>query len=596
VGATLQREIETLRAELARVTEARDVLARRVVELEQEFAPLREQVRELCKLNELQQADLERYRAVVEASRPNHPERVPACELQLAFERVVEAAGTKPSNDPGDDAADAEASADEPDQDAPTEPPGTAPQQPPDHEGKKKKKKGRHAHGRRPLDLANLPVEPVRITPSEVEAAGGVGYRFVGVEVSQRLAWRPGSYVVLEVSLEKYAPTTAPVDVPEDDDAAEPPAILVAPLPESLWPRVMADPSAIAHIIVSKYDDSLPLHRQERISDRDGFRLPRSTQCGWLRPSHQVLYRITDAMFDEMKSISFCIATDATGARVRIKGEKRCANWHLFVFIGDRDHVVFRYSPEHTSDAVAGMLAGYKGHLLADAAPIFDSLYEDGTIIELACWFHTRRYFYKALESCRELALEPLAIIGKIFAVERETRELPLQDKTRARAEGARPMLKLLDGWIDEHRDRVDPRSPLDAAITYYENQRVALHRFLDDGRILLDNNFSEQQLRNVALGRHNWMFFANEAGIAWYTTFRSLIASCRLHGVNAQTYLEQVLRLAPHWPVTRMLELAPKYWSATVASLDRRQLAIISRPWDPPGEPSETATATFAA
>lgn len=461
--AALQREIEALRDELAGVTEARSVLARRVAELEQELAPLRDQIRELAKLNELQQADLDRYRAVVEASRPNHPERVPASELQLAFQRVVEWAVPKPSNDPRDD-DDATAPADPPEQDGSSKP---STERPPPH--RKKKKKGRHPHGRRPLDLASLPVEPVRVTPPEVEAAGGVGYRYIGVEVSKRLAFRRAGYVMLEVLLEKYAPTTAPVGG-ADDGVTEPPAIVVAPLPESLWPRVMADPSAIAHIIVSKYDDSLPLNRQERISDRDGFRLPRSTQCGWLRPSHQILYRIGDAMFDEMKATSFCIATDATGARVRIEGETRCANWHIFVFIGDRDHVVFRYSPEHTSDAVSTMLAGYRGHLLADAAPIFDPLYEDGTIIELACWFHTRRYFYKALESCRELALEPLAIIGKIFAVERQTRELPLPLKTRARAEGARPMLALLDGWIDRHSGSVDPRSPLDAAITYYQN------------------------------------------------------------------------------------------------------------------------------
>jgi transposase len=538
-----------LRAELARADAEHGVLEARIVELEAEAEALRAQVRELSKVNELQKADLDRYRKAVEASRPNHPERVPVVELQLAFERVL-AEGSTPSNDGNEPSAvDAPATAT-----CPESQPDQQPARPPARPARKNKtKRGRHAHGRRPLDLTNLPVETVRITPPEVEAAGGAGYRYIGVETSHRVAWRPGSYVVLEVSLEKYAPMAAPV-MADAEDAPESPAIVVAPLPAGLWPRGMADASAIAHIIVSKYDDILPLHRQERISDRDGFRLPRSTQCGWLRPSHQVLYRIVDAMFGEMKSTSFCIATDATGARVRIKGDKEHAHWHLFVFIGDRDHVVFRYSPEHTSKAVAGMLAGYKGNLLADAAPIFDPLYESGAIVELACWFHARRYFYRALESNRQLALEPLALIGRIFEADRETRELPADERTRARADRARPLLGLLDGWVERHKENVDAKSPLDAAITYYENQRDALHRFLGDGRIQIDNNFSEQQLRNVALGRHNWMFFANENGIAWYTTFRSLIASCRLHGINAQTYLEQVLRLAPHWPITRML------------------------------------------
>lgn len=107
------------------------------------------------------------------------------------------------------------------------------------------------------------------------------------------------------------------------------------------------------------------------------------------------------------------------------------------------------------------------------------------------------------------------------------------------------------------------------------------VQRFVDDARIALHNSASEQQLRNLALGRHNWTFFANETGLRWYTTFRSLIASCRLHGLNAETYLEEVLRLAPHWPVHRVLELAPKYWPATRERLEATQRAILVRPWE---------------
>jgi len=121
----------------------------------------------------------------------------------------------------------------------------------------------------------------------------------------------------------------------------------------------------------------------------------------------------------------------------------------------------------------------------------------------------------------------------------------------------------------------------LDKAIGYYDNQRAALHRFLADGRLRLDNNISEAELRNVVLGVNNWTFFANETGLRWYTTFRSLIASCRLHGLNPQDYLEQLLRLGPHWPVTRMLELAPKYWTATIAGLDAHHRALLVRPWE---------------
>lgn len=228
------------------------------------------------------------------------------------------------------------------------------------------------------------------------------------------------------------------------------------------------------------------------------------------------------------------------------------------------------------------MLAGFRGHLLADAAPIYDALYESGHVIEHCCWFHCRRYFYRALETDKTLALGPLSLIAKLFEIDGECAEISDHDvRTTTRAQRSKPLLELLDQWMDRHRDQVDPRGPLATAIGYYDNQHDALHRFVDDARIALHNNSSEQQLRNLALGRHNWTFFANETGLRWYTTFRSLIASCRLHGLNAETYLEEVLRLAPHWPAHRVLELAPKYWTATREGLDDKQRAILARPWE---------------
>jgi hypothetical protein len=122
----------------------------------------------------------------------------------------------------------------------------------------------------------------------------------------------------------------------------------------------------------------------------------------------------------------------------------------------------------------------------------------------------------------------------------------------------------------------------LDSAIGYYLNQRDALHRFLADGRIRLDNNLCEQALRNLVVGLANWIFFANETGIAWYTTFRSLIASCALHRLNPDVYLEQLLRIVPHWPKHRVIELSPKFWLDTIAKLDARWRRILERPWEP--------------
>lgn len=616
----------------------------RVVELETQVSGLEAQLHEAIKVGELQKAELERYRRVVEANRPNHPERVPASHLQLAFDRVMETLGCDISTlGLGESPANDDPSQDENEPAPPADPSGASTG---DGKGPEVERKKRHSHGRRRLDLSKLPVVEQCIEPPEVIAAGGNGYILIGQEVSERVAIRPAEMIRFRLIRTKYVSAEAiaagqevGVAVECADEESEPsvvvardeasaaeesgatssedaatgdaestttcpsstepprPAFFIAPLPESIWPNVMGDPSAIAHVTISKYGDLLPLNRQETISLRRGFVLPKSTQCGWLKAAHAYCVHVVDAMMADACKNAFLIATDATSASVLPprKGQGRdesseteqsrsCQPWHVFVFIADRDHVVFRYDREHTGAVFTKMLKGYHGNLLADAASVFDVLYRDHGMTENGCWFHARRPFYQALETDSVRAFEGLALISKLFEVDRNLRaeNLDLVTFTQRRAEQSRPILKLFDGWVALNEQRVDPRSPLDSAIGYYRNQREALHHFLYDGRIRLDNNLSEQALRNLVVGLANWVFFANETGIGWYTTFRSLIASCALHGLNPEIYLEQLLRIVPHWPKNRALELSPKYWTRTVATLDARWRAMLARPWEP--------------
>jgi transposase len=587
VTATGRDTIKSLREDLVRVRRDLDVVAGerdaarvRVRELEAELVVVGRQLAEALKLAELQKADLDRLRDLHEKTRPNSPERVPRDEADLAFERVLETFGD--AGAANDEAKDDEGAS------------GEAPS--PDTKGKKRKR--RDKHGRRRLDLTKLPLVVVEIDPPEVKAAGREGFVRIGEEVSERLGFRPASYFRLRIVRGKWvrdaragggdarvlhesdAEQAIPGTSAATADVGGPPPVLVALLPDNVWPDVMADPSAVAQNIIAKYDDVLPLNRQERISGRHGFPLPRSTQCGWLGLAYLFLRRIVVAMFQEARATAFCIATDATGAPVRKKGGGT-EKWHVFVFTADRDHVVFTYAPEHTSVTASSFLKGFRGHVLADASAIFDVLFRDEGMTETGCWFHARRYFWRALETDRERALEAIAMIAKLFEIDRKCHDIPMPDRTAVRARRAKPILAMLDAWVERHRRSVDPRGPLDKAIGYYTNQRAALRRFLDDGRLPLDNSVSERGLKNLVLGRLNWLFFANETGLRWYTTFRSLIASCALHGLNPQEYLEQVLRLAPHWSITRMLELAPKYWANTKAGLDAHQREIIARPWE---------------
>jgi transposase len=551
------RRCSSLEAELAKLRAANEELKAELAELDA-----------LCTL---QQGDLSRLKAEGRRELPqNEREHVAAETLQLAFAAVVKTFGGPAANDADEGAAPPEA------------PPGNEPPPPPNPNNKgRKNKKPKGDHGRRVLELAGLPIVEHVVDPPEVVAAGGEGYVKIGVEHSDRVAHRKASWIVLRVVMTKWVTVDA-----------KPTVIVRAELPPSVWPRAMADTSAIAEIILAKYDMSLPLYRQERASTRLGFYLPRSTQCGWLSAAHDHLYRIVDAMMTDGCKNAHCIATDATSAPVRQLG--KCGSLHVFVFIADRDHVIFRPVAEHTGVAIAGLLKGFKGALLSDAASIYGALYERG-VVAVLCWAHVRRYFWRARETDPVRAHEALAILAKLFEVERETAAIPVPARTVERARRAAPILSMLDAWIERVKPEAEPRTPLAAALTYYDNQREGLRRFLADGRLRIDNNPCEQQLRNLVLGRRNWTFFENPNGAKWWCVFRSLIASCALHGVEPGMYLEQVLRLAPHWPLTRMLELSPKYWAATLAALSPAEREIIRRPWEHAAVEASSAAAPRA-
>lgn len=555
--------------------------------LHETIAQLRAQLRETIKLAALQKADLDRLAHSTHAPQVNRAERVAEPAMQLALDRIlVEESTAPPQAEARDDASehaqgvvDLAAIIERKKKEAAD----TAAQKAAAEVSGQKKPREPAPHGRRKLDMSNLPVETVYIDADEV-LEHPERYEIIGEDIGTRVGYQPGSYKILRLVRPKAV--LRPEFAHERGDA---PKVVVAPLPPSLWPHFMADPSAVGRAIVAKYGDCLPLHRQEAISAREGFVIPRSTLCGWLDAAYAILHRIADAMLADARARAFCIATDATSAPMRAPGEN--VRWHMFVLLADRDHVIFRPSADHTSEAVQTLLKGYKGRVLADAATVFDQLYTTGEIIEVGCWFHLRRYFWRGIATEPERAYEALALIGQLFEIERDVRHRPLDEKTTERARRARPILALLDAWVARHREGVDARGPVAQAIGYYLNQRTALHRFLEDGRLRLDNNLSEQALRHLVVGRANWTFFANETGIEWYACFRTLIASCALHGLNAQTYLEEVLRLAPHWPVTRMLELSPMCWARTRAQLTAEHKKILVPPWELSSRARDTVT-----
>jgi len=439
--------------------------------------------------------------------------------------------------------------------------------------------------GRRDLATTDLPVEPVEITDPVMESLVASGRaEKIGVEESSRLAYRRGGFVRLALLRAKYRmmPTA---------EAAT--TVVTAPLPAEIIPRSMATPSLLAKVASDKHTDALPLYRQEDRADREGVPIDRGSMSRWLEQAGNICgATVVEAMRREAMQTAFCIATDATGVlvqpiRTHEKGARQaCKRGHFFVQIADRDHVFFEYVERETSAAVHALFRGFSGFVQADAKSVYDLLYReptkadpvesDGAVrIEVGCWAHARRYFYEAAITKSEAAREALYRIHRLFEYEeRWAKESPSRRRELRQLHSA-PHVRAFFAWAELEYAKVEgERGLVRSAFGYVLNQRAALERFLEDGRLPLDNNRSERELRRVAVGRKNWLFAGSDDHAQAAGALLSLIASARLHGLDPEAYLRDVFRVLPHWPRDRYLELAPKYWSRTRKTLDVEELA----------------------
>lgn len=264
------------------------------------------------------------------------------------------------------------------------------------------------------------------------------------------------------------------------------------------------------------------------------------------------------------------LCTDATGGLVQAREKGR--RGHFWVVIAPERHVLYAYTPRHDGAAVDDLLDGYQGYLVADAHSVFDHLYRRGDVIEVGCWAHARRYWWKALETDPERARKALALIGGLFSVERAPAgSLPDARLAARRRESTRIVETFFD-FCKQEVARVLDDTPTAKAIGYALNQRVALQRFLDDGRLPIHNNASERALRREAVGRKNWLFVGNDDAAEINAAFVSLLASCQLHEIEPYAYLRDIFCLLPSWPPRRVLELAPLNWKQTLQDKDTQQ------------------------
>lgn len=406
--------------------------------------------------------------------------------------------------------------------------------------------------GRKPLP-EDLPRVEIELVPDEVKRKGLDAFDVIGTEVRETVERRPSSMVVLRTIRPKFAPK-------DRHEAADAEIQIAAPL-ELPIPRGLAGPGLLADTIVRRWQDHMPLNRLSKMYRREGLDLARSTICDWHGRLGELVTPLVDAMrADARKSPYLCI--DATGVLVQAK--ERCRHGHFWVLVAPGRHVLYSYTPKHDSAAVNVLLAGYGGYVVADAHSVYDHLYGEGGAIEVGCWAHARRYFFKALDSDYERSVQALSLIKDLFLLEREYRNLTPKKRKQARRAQSKLRVDAFFKWCDRHQPEVLPDTPIAKAIQYARNQREALHRFLEDGRLPLHNNISELHLRRQAIGRKNWLFVGNDDAGATNTAFVSLLASCEMHDIEPLAYMRDLLILLPGWSRSRVLELAPVNWTKT--------------------------------
>jgi transposase len=407
----------------------------------------------------------------------------------------------------------------------------------------------------------SFPRVTIEMLPDEVKREGLDAFERIGEDAREVIERRPAATVAVRLVYPKFVRKTGAADAPT--------SVLVAEPRELPIPRGTAGPAMLADTLVRRWADHQPLNRLEGIYAREGLELAKSTLSTWHDQLRELASPLVDAMFTDAKSAPY-LCTDATG--VLVQAPEKCKHGHFWVLVAPEKHVLYKFSHRHDSDAVDALLAGYAGYLVADAHAVYDHLFASGAVVEVGCWCHGRRYFFKALETDPVRAKAALVKIGALFKIERAHADAPRKQRETMRRLKSKPIADDFFDWCKAEKDLVLDESPIAKAIGYALNQEDALRRFLDDGRLPLHNNISELNLRRQVVGRRNWLFVGSEDGAHANTTFVSLIASCRMLGLEPYAYLRDLLCLLPSWPKHRLLELAPAYWKNTLEKSDAQQ------------------------
>ncbi|MFI5247725.1 MAG: IS66 family transposase [Nitrospirales bacterium] len=413
------------------------------------------------------------------------------------------------------------------------------------------KKKQNNGGGRQPLS-PHLKRERIVHDLKDAEkhcAVCAQDLRPIGEESSERYEYIPAQVIVVEDVCKKYACECT---------------VKTATKPPQPIEKSTAGASLLAEVIVAKTADHVPLNRQERIFERHGVEISRKTMGGWMGQVADLMKPLYGAA-KEVLFQSKVVGTDDTGVKVLDEKLPYARTGRIWPYRGDQEHpvVVFDYTKTRERVGPEKFLEGYRGYLQVDAYGGYDAFFKEPGrgLTEVGCWAHARRYYIKALESDVGRMGPALWFIAELYKVEDRAAAMTAAERLCLRQIESKPILDQLLGYLQKIQVEVLPKSPAGRAVSYTLKNWTALTRYCEDGDLSIDNNATERDIRGVAVGRNNWMFFGSDRGGQTAAILRSFTASCQRVGVEPFAWFKDVLsRIATH-PINRIADLLPHNW-----------------------------------
>ena len=405
----------------------------------------------------------------------------------------------------------------------------------------------RRAGGRRPLPEA-LPriavihelAESERICPHD-----GTPLEVIGEETSEQLDIIPAQVRVIRHIRRKYACPCCEGHV------------VTAPLPAQPVPKSLASPGTLAWVATAKYADGLPLHRQEAILARAGIELPRATLAIWMiKLGEDLIVPLITLLRERLLAYDIVQMDETTVQVLNEPNRAASAKSYMWVTRGgppEQAIVLYEYAPTRGAEVPLRLLEGFRGYLQTDGYEGYNAVASTGAVIGIGCFAHARRKFDEALKAYGKAATakggraqQGLDFIRALYRVEQRARDLPPEERRALRLEQAQPILDHLRAWLDTALPEVPPATPTGKALGYLDSQWPRLVRYLEDGRLAIDNNACENAIRPFVIGRRNWLFSDTVRGAKASANLYSLIETAKANGLEPYRYLRHIFTELP--------------------------------------------------